>query len=214
MSITPIVASLVAVLATLLGGWFVTTQVTDRWDQKKKNREMNQAAAHDFERLYGEVVAIWKTWNALSAHTAAFATPEDAKWDCHKRATAAEGQIEALLARLAAERTLTPRDLEMLGGLRQAFKLVRRTIRSDESLGWSDSKVGPYVAFKKLAAAMSVLLATEAPIGSKPTADEAAAAFMKITDNPGEEAWLDYASDLVPLTPDDGSRHDSRGAPQ
>ena len=66
MSITPIVASLVAVLATLLGGWFVTTQVTDRWDQKKKNREMIQAAAHDFERFDGEVIGIWKTWNALS----------------------------------------------------------------------------------------------------------------------------------------------------
>jgi hypothetical protein len=57
--------SLVTVAATLAGGWLVTTKVTDYWDKIKKNREMNLAAAHDFQRLYGEVVAIWKTWNAL-----------------------------------------------------------------------------------------------------------------------------------------------------
>ena len=76
------------------------------------------------------------------------------------------------------------------------------------------SNAAPYAALKKLAAAMSVLLATETPTSSKPSADEAAAAFMKITDNPGEETWIDYASSLIPVTPDDGSRHDTRGARQ
>ena len=200
--IAPVIVSLVTVSATLIASLFVTSRVTDRWDQVKKNREMNLAAAHDFQRLYGEIIAIWKTWNALNGrHTAHFATPEDAKWDTLKRATAAEGEIEALMARLAAERTLNPDDLDMLGSLRQAFKVVRRTIRADQPLSWTADNIPDYAAFKKLTSAMSVLLSATTPIESKPLATEAATAFQEITANRHEATWIDSASRLVPLTP-------------
>ncbi|MEV6180561.1 hypothetical protein, partial [Streptomyces sp. NPDC052015] len=46
--------------------WLVTTRVTDYWDRVKKDREMYLAAAQDFQRLYGEFFAIWKTWSTLN----------------------------------------------------------------------------------------------------------------------------------------------------
>ena len=114
--IQSVVVSLVTVATTLGGGWLVTTRITDHWDQIKKNREMNLTAANDFQRLYGEVVAIWKTWNALRGdYMAAFTPPEQAKWDCLLRATAAEGEIESLLAKLSAERILSSEDIAVLG---------------------------------------------------------------------------------------------------
>lgn len=127
--------SLATVAATLSGGWLVTTRVTDYWDRVRKNRELNLAAANDFQRLYGEAVAIWKTWNGLNGYyTAAFAPPEDAKWTCLLRATAVEGQLESLLAKVSAERFLSRDDIAVLGGLRQAFKSLRRAIRADRPI--------------------------------------------------------------------------------
>ncbi len=122
--IQSVIVSLVSVLTTLGAGWFVTTRITDHWDQVKKNRELNLTAARDFQRLYGEAIAIWKAWNAMKgSHTAPFAPPQNARWDCLLRATAMEGEVESLLAKVAAERVLSDGNIAMLGGLRQLICL-------------------------------------------------------------------------------------------
>ncbi|MFF5715214.1 hypothetical protein [Streptomyces sp. NPDC012756] len=51
-------APLLTVAATLGGSRLVATRVTDRWDQVKKQHERGLSAALDFQRLYGEFVAI------------------------------------------------------------------------------------------------------------------------------------------------------------
>ncbi|MGW4748482.1 hypothetical protein ACWEPR_27185 [Streptomyces sp. NPDC004290] len=183
-------APLLTVVATLGGGWLVTTRVTDRWDQVKKQREMGLSAAQDFQRLYGEFVAIWKTWNALTSHHTPVTTPEHSGWSCLERATAAEGAIEALMANLAAERLLNDDEIDVLGGVRQAFKVVRRTIERGEPLGWGASGVAPYMALKSLSAAMSVLLSSPSQGKGRPTAARAARAFAEITDNRHEMSWI------------------------
>ena len=66
--ITSIVVPLAAVALTLFGGWIVTTRVSDHWDQIKRRREMDLASAEEFQRLYGEFFAVWKTWNAVALH--------------------------------------------------------------------------------------------------------------------------------------------------
>jgi hypothetical protein len=53
-------------VVTLAGGWFVTTRVADHWDQIKKRRELDLAAAGDFQRLYGEFFSVWKAWDSIS----------------------------------------------------------------------------------------------------------------------------------------------------
>ncbi|MFF9431409.1 hypothetical protein [Streptomyces sp. NPDC014746] len=190
-------APLLTVVATLGGGWLVTTRVTDRWDQVKKQREMGLSAAQDFQRLYGEFVAIWKTWNALTSHHTPVTTPEHSGWSCLERATAAEGAIEALMAKLAAERLLNDDEIDVLGGVRQAFKVVRRTIERGEPLGWGASGVAPYMALKSLSAAMSVLLSSPSQGKGRPTAARAARAFAEITDNRHEMSWIATARGIT-----------------
>ncbi|MFC3962174.1 hypothetical protein [Nocardia jiangsuensis] len=182
--------SLSTVLATLIGGWLVTTRVADYWDRVKKSRDSNLAAAENFQRLYGEFVAVWKIWNNLAAvERGGTDLPQNARWDCLVRATAAEGAIEALLAKIAAERTLSTHDIDVLGGLRQAFKVFRRAIVAGRPLPWMSSDAEPYIAMKRLAAATSVLLVTPPDTRNRPSAVEAAAAFEQITDNRHGTAW-------------------------
>ncbi|MGW5640115.1 hypothetical protein [Streptomyces sp. NPDC003832] len=190
-------APLLTVAVTLGGGWLVTTRVADRWEQVRKNREMDLAAAQDFQRLYGEFVAVWKTWNALTSGHTPVTTPQHVGWACLERATAAEGQIEALMAKLAAERFLTEDDIDMLGGVRQAFKVVRRSIRQGRPIGWGSSAAEPYKAIKTLSAATSVLLNTAPRSRSRPSAAVAARNFMGITDNRHESSWIDTAQRLL-----------------
>ncbi|MCX5016644.1 hypothetical protein OG765_37620 [Streptomyces sp. NBC_00555] len=184
---------LLTVAATLGGGWLVSTRITDHWDQVKKNRDMDLAAAQDFQRLYGEFIAVWKTWNALTSGHTPVTTPEHVGWGCLERATAAEGEIEALLAKVAAERVLTGEEVDVLGGVRQAFKAVRRTIQRGEPLDWWSSGVQPYVAFKSLSTAVSVLLSTTPNTRRRPTVTLAAHNFREITDNRHEISWIETA---------------------
>lgn len=201
---TSVLTSLGTVAATLSGGWLVTTRVTDYWDRVKKNRELSLAAANEFQRLYGEAVAVWKTWNALNGnHAVAFAPPEEAKWICLLRMTAAEGQLESLLAKTSAERFLNPDDIAVLGGLRQAFKSLRRAIRAGQPIPWAADNVKEYVAFKSLASAMSVLLLAVNRAGRRPSAAEATRAFTEITANRHEKSWTNAAR---PITKSEASR--------
>ncbi|MEU9736415.1 hypothetical protein [Streptomyces sp. NPDC048002] len=194
MSITESLgAPLLTVAVTLGGGWLVTTRVADRWEQVRKSREMDLAAAQDFQRLYGEFVAVWKTWNALTGGHTPVTTPEHPGWGCLERATTAEGQIEALMAKLAAERFLTEDEIDMLGGVRQAFKVVRRSIRQGRPIAWNSSGARPYQAIKTLSAATSVLLNTAPRKRSRPSATVAARNFREITDNRHEATWIDAA---------------------
>ncbi|MGW7409684.1 hypothetical protein ACWGI9_39335 [Streptomyces sp. NPDC054833] len=190
-------APLLTVAATLGGGWLVTSRVTDRWEQVKKSREMDLTAAQDFQRLYGEFVAIWKTWTSLTDGHTPVTTPEHVGWGCLERATAAEGQIDALMAKLAAERFLTEDEIDMLGGVRQAFKVVLRSIRQGRPIGWGSSAAEPYMAVKTLSAATSVLLNTAPGTRSRPSAAVAARNFRGITNNRHETSWIDTAQRFV-----------------
>lgn len=190
-------APLLTVAVTLGGGWLVTTRVTDRWEQVKKNREMDLGAAQDFQRLYGELISVWKTWDALTVGHTPVTTPEHPGWGCLERATSAEGQVEALMAKLASERFLSEVEIETLGGVRQAFKIVRRTIQRGEPIGWWSSDQAPYAAVKRLSAATSVLLSTASTTRRRPNAADAARSFMEITDNRHEGSWGSTARRLA-----------------
>lgn len=182
---------LLTVAATLAGGWFVTTRITDHWDQIKKHREMDLAAAEHFQRLYGEFIVVWKTWNALEGkHTAACPAPEEARWDCLQRMIEVEGEVEALVAKLATERVLTETEIDMLGSVRQAFKFVRRTIRKGRPLNWTSDEVEPYAAFKALVAALSHMVMNSPGPQHRPSSAVAARNFLQITDNLHEITWV------------------------
>jgi hypothetical protein len=192
-----LVPILVAVL-TLSGGWLITTRVADHWDRVKKRRELDLAAAQEFQSLYGEIIATWKTWNALNGgYTAQFPVDPREKWACLERATAAEGRIEALISKVAAERDLSPADIAVLGGIRQSFKQLRRLIRSDSAVQWRSDKTREYAALKGWAAATSVLLATSDRKRDRPSPAVAAYNFREITRNDHETTWRDLPDYLT-----------------
>ncbi|MDX6740669.1 hypothetical protein [Actinocorallia sp. A-T 12471] len=183
--VSSILIPLLTVAATLGSGWFVTTRVTDHWDSVKKAREMDLAAAQEFQQLYGEFVAVWKLWNILKGRDGHKLRDqaEDPVWKCLERAVSTEGAVEALLAKLVAERRLDPVQIEILGAVRQAFKTLRRCISADERLGWDYDSHPHYVSFKILTTETSVLLNTPRGTGPGPTSAEAARAFRSITEN-------------------------------
>jgi hypothetical protein len=71
------------------------------------DRPFFMAAGSKVQQRLFRLVLVVGTLN--SDYTTRVQVPELAKWECLARATAAEGEIEALMARLAAERPGQPK---------------------------------------------------------------------------------------------------------
>jgi hypothetical protein len=194
--IAEILIPLATAAVTLAGGWFVTTRVADHWDQIKKRRELDLAAAADFQRLYGEFLSVWKAWDSISRHKLEIKDPAETAWDCLNRAADVEGRVEALLARISAEHELSEDDIDALGGVRQGFQSLRGAIKRNEPLEWQSSDSKDYLAFKGLAAYTSRLLGASSGSKRAPDSATAAANFRDITSNRHELMWVKTANRL------------------
>ena len=79
-----------------------------------------------------------------------------------QRAAEAEAELESLLVKVATERRLTYAQMLRVGRFRQGYQRLRESIEQDVALRWwirgPDENVGPYVAFKALAAEFASLL--------------------------------------------------------
>jgi len=135
----------VAVLALLLT-WRFGQPIIARWDMRKKRRELDLALSNDFQRLFGEYKEIWRLWKAhyeatkpTSKQTIGAAAVDTTRWELFARAAAAEGRVEAVFMKLAVDRPLSSRDLQMLGYFRQAFQILRQGIRDGEHLNYSNN---------------------------------------------------------------------------
>jgi hypothetical protein len=197
--IATVAVPLVVVILTLAGGWLVSTRVSDHWDQIKRRRESDQLAAEEFQRLYGKFFAAWKSWDAISRPDFEINEPKGAAWDCLWRATEIEGGVEALLAKISAERHLTADDVDVLGSVRQGFQSLRGAIKKNERLPWWGSEAEQYAAFKELTIYTTRLLGTPSDGKRTPTAAEAAASFREITSNKHEKVWPQAAKRLQPV---------------
>lgn len=188
--------ALLPVIVSLVGGWAITNRVTDRWDRKKKQRELDLAAAQEFQRLYGEFVAIWKSWNSALRLAQPALPADEYVWECLKRSAAAEGGLEALLAKIASEHCLSEDDLNALGAVRQGFQRLRQVIRHRRELPWHSSNVDEYLALKGLCAYVSMLLDSPPDRIAPGDRSRAAANFQQITDNKHEDQWINTARKL------------------
>jgi hypothetical protein len=200
-AISPVVAALLAVL----GAAVVTIRVSDQYEQRRKQREFDQETMRkqrEFDQetmrelasLYGQIFAIWKEWDTLCRFRE-LEPPPGAAWSLLGEAADAEGRLEALLIRIAADRPLhDPDDIRTLAGLRQSFKVVRKAIRENEPLEWRSAIDRQYAALKAYAASTAALVAAERA-GPTPTAATARAVFQKITSDEYEPTWADLAED-------------------
>jgi hypothetical protein len=176
----------ISLAVTLVGlgvGWLVGQRLTYQWNLRQKRRESELATAQDLQRLYGEFFAVWKVWNAAARGQVASA-PQDLLW----RAAEAEGLLERVLVKLATERRLTPGDRDTLGKFRQAYQRLRGAINAGEPLGWTSSDHPEYLAFERLAVAVTLIVQREGGV-TQLGADEAFANLREIASNRYEKSW-------------------------
>ena len=178
-----VVASIIAVLTTLVGAF-----LSAHWTKLQKRRELALALANAFYASYGEFCAIWKYWNRLLEDLhAGLQDPKDYRDSLLDRASKAEGGLESALLKVAAERKLDKEAQANLGNLRQAYQVLRERIQTGEKISYGSSDHPDYVEFKRLVTWIGVLLASHST--AQPTAEEARAAFLEITDNKYESRW-------------------------
>jgi hypothetical protein len=180
------VLSLGSSLLIIVLGWLVGQRFTVQWNLRQKKRELDLTTAYDFHKLYGEFFAIWKLWNySLKLEDGCTVS----RSDLLVRACAAEGVVESLFIRLAASRDLRDVDINTLGRFRQAYQTLREAIRDNEKLEWGSSDHPNYLAFKRLATAVALLIVSEKPLPDV-IARKRAEALVSITSNRNENRWI------------------------
>lgn len=178
----------IAVAVFTLGvGWIIGNRLSARisvaWAIRQKQREIELETAKSFYAAYGEFFAVWKLWGYHKEKHG----PDASRWDLLQRASTSEGAMEAIFVKLASERWLTKREVEILGRFRQAYQTLREAIRDDRSMGWSSDKYADYVSFKRLAGLVSAIILSSTPRRS-PIADPEDA-LMQVTSNTWEHQW-------------------------
>ncbi|MGW0586376.1 hypothetical protein [Streptosporangium sp. NPDC002607] len=203
------IPNLVVALLTLSLGWFVGNRLTARWDERKKRRELDLLALGTFYEAYGQFCAIWKLWGGTPN---SLMEDDQFRADVLKQAAEVEGKVEALLVRLASERSLSERECVLLGCFRQGFQSLRKSIQRKDPLRsriyraggpeitaypWTSSDAPPYLAFKALAGFAADLMSRNSRSNIEPGA--ASIALRQITSNDLERTWVDKTFTLLSL---------------
>jgi hypothetical protein len=180
--------NLCVALITLGLGWVVGQRLSIHWALYQKQREIDLSAAQDFHRLYGEFFAIWKLWNYYIRDIGATHLPGASRWDLLKRACDAESLVERVFVKLAAERDLRAADLDRLGRFRQGYQHLRQSIGDNKPLEWDRSTHPEYLAFKRLAVEVAILIQSGGIANSGKRAGRVES-LLEITSNHHESTW-------------------------
>ena len=128
------------IFLTLGFSYIIGQKIINYWDIKKKRQELAMETASLFHKLYGEFKEVSRLWRAFCykvKHGQAEDYPQNTRIDLLRRATHAEGGIEAIIVKLATERILEDDHIETLGLFRQAYQKLREAIRNGEPLEWT-----------------------------------------------------------------------------
>lgn len=178
-------------LGLLASTWFVGQKILARWDLRKKRQELDVAAAQKFYELYGEFKAVWRLWKVLkgpedtSKPSFVPKEPLDERLELLKRATAAEGGIEAITLKLATERELRKPEIRCLALFRHSYQILREQIRYDAKLEWKRDSA-QYVLFNRLASDVARLISSNRSF-EPPSAEKANESLRAITKLASEE---------------------------
>src|SRR5687767_11443920 len=127
-------------LIVLAFTWLVGTRVIHYWEIKKKQKEQNIFSSSEFHKLYGEFTSVWRLWKIqhdnFPTKQSQSRESDDRYWELLKRASSVEGGMEAILVKLASEKTLSVPERESLGLFRQAIQQLRQSIRNFEKMNW------------------------------------------------------------------------------
>lgn len=120
-------------LGLLAVGWFVGQRIIAHWELKKKQQELDVSTAVQFQQLYGELKEVSRLWReSRKKQASSMDIPKDLRWSLLARGTNAESKYEAVVMKLASERTLSLTQLAALGLFRQACQQLRESIRLNQ----------------------------------------------------------------------------------
>jgi hypothetical protein len=147
-------------LLLLIITWGIGQRIIASWDIRKKRQELDIASASQFQQLYGEFKEVGKLWRIYIKNKDVELTfPEHTRWELLKRATSAESEIEAIIVKLATERSLSKSEIKELGLFRQAYQQLREAIRDNKPLGLGS--YGPeYTFFNNLASNVACMISS------------------------------------------------------
>ena len=173
-------------LLLLAIGWFMGQRIVAYWDIKKKRQELDIATATQFHKLYGEFKEVSRLWRAFKYRQKKLVYPESMPMELQRRAAAAEGELEAIIVKLAVERRLDEDEKKTLGLFRQAYQKLREVIRGDEDFIWTH-ETPEYKLYNVLASKTAYIIFSKKAIKHRQSAD-AADALLEITSH-GPKAW-------------------------
>ena len=150
-------------------GWLIGQRIITFWDKRKKRQELDIATSKDFHKLYGEfkeVSRLWRTAKYDGERHVPLEFPTATRVELLKRSSASEGGIEAIIVKLATERSLTDQEIKILGLFRQAFQELRSAIRDGRQFPWNNG-TPDYVLYNDLAAKVARIIYTETGFWSR-----------------------------------------------
>jgi membrane protein implicated in regulation of membrane protease activity len=170
------------------------------WNRAMQRRERDLAAAARFHGAYGRWFATWKAWeeawDRVTGKDATKPWPADGdersgRADLLKRAMDVEGEFEALLIKIVAERRLSEAEIDRLGRFREGYQNLRECIEERTRLPFRvqrvDEEVTAYAAFKGLSVEFAALLGGGSEIRrlhgwfSRRSLPDAQEAFISVT---------------------------------
>ena len=163
----------------LVLSWLVGQRILAFWERRKKQNEIDLASLAQLHRIHAEFRTIGRLWRAFGLGQPAGAAvniPDDIHWQLQLRAAAAEGEMEALVVKLATERVLTDHQVRSLGFLREAYQLLRRCIRDRVWFYWKSGSP-EYTTFYTSAIELTSVLSQMAP---RPTPKESVQAVDRV----------------------------------
>src|SRR3954453_6809339 len=104
---TPTLDDILKILLTVVAAGTLGQGLASRWQAARQAREDDMATTAKLYDLYGRFFSTWKSWGDAS-----YVTDGDVARAILAEATAAEGEMEALLMRVAAERRLTSDEIQ------------------------------------------------------------------------------------------------------
>jgi hypothetical protein len=181
-------------LVGLLVAWLLGRNLIANWTCKQKQRELEFDLVRKFHTAYEDFFAVWKLWNHqrdqgdhnLPDH-GEFEPQEVSRAELLHTVGNAEGSIEAILVTLASTRDLSQTEVELLGRFHQAFGTLRDAISKNKQLAWNDPEHAEYLAFKRLASGVVMLIHGSNP--ASPVAQKRIESLRQITSSRWEKTW-------------------------
>jgi hypothetical protein len=174
--LTNVVVPLLSPLSAFLVAWFAGHRLSTEWSLRQKRRESAMVLAAQFFSLYGKFFGLWKEWNRT------FPGTSERCAELYARASENEGELEALLVSLAAQRTLGSEEQEILGTFRQLYQTVRNSIKKPSKVPWESSDDENYVRFKTYAVKVAHLIMSPRTL-DEPELSGAQFALLEVTSN-------------------------------